>query len=850
MTDSKATSIHSAASAALASLAPTALLLGTAAAIALAATTALAAPAAAQEPPDTIYGLDEIEVVVGSRAGTRNPAELAVPVDIYGAEELARLGEVDLAEALGRIAPSFNSTRFQGGDGAALHVATLRGMSADQVLVLVNGKRRHGVAFPKVIASQGLGTTGTDLRAIPIHAIKRIEVLREGAASQYGSDAIAGVINIVLKDNASGVTTTTQLGRTSWGDGERITASANAGLGLGDGFLNLTVEYANQQPTTRAGMAPTCFGPDPEYAPCADGGRTAQLQRIGEPDYQGAAVALNMAVPTGESGEFYAFATYSGREAVADGLYRKADWVPRNVSYMHPDGFFPTEESELNDVSSVLGLRGELGDWSADMSVGLGQGEFRFSAANSINPSYAAEYLAGNPGASPDAIAGAAGPSNVFSGGLALRQIDVNADAARDLSLGSAPAHVALGAAFRRESFWMTAGDQASYACGPSNSPGSFPAAHHQNADGGDLASCGIQGFPGYSPASADASERNRNSIGAYADLEVEPTSAVSLGAALRFENYSDAGNALTGKVSGRVEMGESGAALRAAVSTGFRAPRLPQRGFNTVIFQGGDGGLTSTGFLPEGDPIACVDFDACSLAHETSLSFTGGFVYSNDSGLLFTADYYRVAVADAIVLTQGLGLDHGLRRDAQFQGRPVDGVSFWTNAVDTRTQGFDVVATWRFRGMSWGAADLSASLHRNDTEITANRNRAFVRETQTMLITENQPKQRIGASLDVRSAIGIGTRFRLNHIGSLMSPFIFEVPVEIEAAAIADAEISVEVAGRVRMAVGATNLLDKLPNKLPADHLAQLWAFDYPAESPYGLSGRVTYVRADLAVW
>ena len=530
-------------------------------------------------------------------------------------------------------------------------------------------------------------------------------------------------------------------------------------------------------------MAPTCFGPDPDYAPCANGGRTAQLQRIGEPDYKGAAIALNAAAAAGRSSEFYAFATWSGREAVADGLYRKADWVPRNVSYVHPDGFFPTEESELNDLSSVLGLRGEWGEWWADLSLGLGKGEFRFSAANSINPSYAAEYLSRNPGATPDAIVGNSGPANVFSGALALRQIDVNADAARDLSLGSTPAHVALGGAWRRESFWMTAGEQASYACGPSSSPGSFPAAHEQNADGSAFASCGIQGFPGYSPASAETSERSRNSFGAYVDMEVEPARVFTLGAALRFENYSDAGNSLTGKVSGRIELGESGAALRTAVSTGFRAPRLPHRGFNTVIFQGGGGGLTSTGFLPEGDPLACADFDACSLAHETSRSFTGGFVYSNDSGLLFTADYYRVSVADAIVLTQGLGPDHGLRAGAQFQGRPVDGVSFWTNAVDTRTKGIDVVATWRARGMSWGAVDLTASLHRNETEITNNRNPAFVRETQTMLLTENQPKQRIGAGVDVRSARGIGARFRLNHVGSVMSPFIFEEPVEIDAA-------------------------------------------------------------------
>ena len=842
---SKTAPVHCAAVVATASLAGAAMLSATA------ATTAFAASAAAQEPPDTVSRAGRAGGVIGSRAGTRNPAELAVPVDVYSAEELGRLGEVDLAEALGRIAPSFNSTRFQAGDGAALHVATLRGMSADQVLVLVNGKRRHGVAFPKVIAFQGLGTTGTDLRAIPLHSVKRIEVLRGGAASQYGSDAVAGVVNIVLKDDAHGVTTSTHLGRTSWGDGEQITASTNVGIGLGDeGFLNLTAEYANQQPTTRAGIGPTCFAPDPDYAPCAGGGRTAQLQRIGEPDYRSAAIALNAAVPAGESGEFYAFATYSGRQAVADGPYGKADWVPRNVSYVYPDGFFPTEESELNDASSVLGVRGDLGGWWADLSLGLGQGEFRFGTANSINPSYAAEYLARNPDATPDAIAGNAGPRDVFSGALELRQTDVSADAARHLSLGGTPAHLALGAAYRRESFQMTAGDPASYACGPSNSPGSFPAAHQQNTDGSAIASCGIQGFPGYSPASADASERSRNSIGAYADVEVEPANHLSLGAALRFENYSDAGNSLTGKLSGRLELGASGAALRAAVSTGFRAPRLPQRGFNTVIFQGGGEGLTTTGFLPEGDPIACGDFGACSLAHETSRSYAGGLVYSNDSGLLLTADYYRVSVADAIVLTQGLGPDHGLRDNAHFQGRPVDGVSFWTNAVDTRTQGFELVGTWRFRGMSWGEADLSASLHRNETEITNNRNPAFVRETQTMLITENQPKQRIGAGLDVRSARGVGARFRLNHIGSVMSPFIFEEPVKIEAAAVADVELDFEVGGRVRVAVGANNLFDKLPNKLPDGHVAQLWAFDYPAESPYGLSGRVTYVRADLAMW
>ena len=810
------------------------------------ATLASVGSTAAQEPPDTVVVVQELEVVVGSRAGVADPATLSVPVDIYSAEEIARLGEVDLAEVLGSIAPSFNSTRLSAGDGAALHVATLRGMNGDQVLVLVNGKRRHGVAFAKLLAAAGQGTTGTDLRAIPVHAIKRIEVLREGAASQYGSDAIAGVINIVLKDDASGVSAATYLGRTSRGDGMRLFTSANAGVPLGDGFFNLTMEVARQEVTNRAGEAPTCFGPDPSYGPCADGGKVLQLQRNGEPDYRGAAFMANAAVPVGGSAEFYAFGGYSGREAVSDGLYRKADWVPRSVSYVYPDGFFPIEESDLMDKSAVAGLRGDMGAWSGDLSLGFGHGRFAFGAANSINPSYAAEFLARNPGADGASIAANAGPSDTFSGGLNVRQWTLNADATRELEVGSTPAFLAVGGAFRRDSYWMEAGDRASWACGPSDTPGSFPAAHHQN-DGTVYASCGIQGYPGYSPASARLSEQDRSSVGAYADMELRSPSGRTLGGALRYEHYTDAGSSLTGKLAGRLEVGETGAALRAAVSTGFRAPRLPQRGFNTIGFVGGSEGLVSAGFLPEGDAIACSDFGACSLSHETSLSFTGGLVYSNDAGLLVTADYYRVNVNDAIALTQSLNPSHGLRPGAQFQGRPVDAVAFWTNAIDTRTQGFDMAATWRFRGMDWGAADLSASLHRNSTEITANRNENFIGDTQQTLIEDSQPGQRIGVSADVRFARGFGARFGLNRIGSVTTPFIFEENVTIDAATIADLEVSFRLGDRIRVGVGANNLLDRLPNRLPDDAVAQLWTMEYPSESPYGVAGRIWYARVNV---
>ena len=804
-------------------------------------------PGTAQEPPDPVLAGDSLLVVVGSRAQIQDPVLLPVPVDIYGSEELSRLGDIDLGEALGRVAPSFNSTRLTVGDGAAFHVATLRGMNPDQVLVLINGKRRHGIAFAKVLSMLGMGTTGTDLRAIPIHAIERIEVLREGAASQYGSDAIAGVINVVLKDDAAGSSWSTYLGRTSFGDGERLLTSGNVGLDLGEpgGYLNFTGEYSRQTPSQRGGEAPTCFGPDPGYAPCADGGKVMYLSRNGEPDYEGGAVMANAALPVGETMELFAFGGFSRRSAVSDGLYRKADWVPRNVSYVYPDGFFPTEESDLTDASLAGGLRGEFDAWSAELSAGFGQGRFSFDVANSINPSYAAAQLARNPAASSAEIAGAAGPRSAHSGALNLRQMHLNADAQRDLEVGSTPGLLAVGAALRGERYWMEAGDPVSYGCGPGNTAGSFPAAHHLNSDGSQVASCGMQGYPGYSPQSALESERDRLSLGVYVDSEIRPADeALTLGGALRFENYSDAGNSLTAKLASRLELGESGSALRAALSTGFRAPSLPQRGFNTLGFVGSSGGLSSNGFLPEGDPVACADFGACSLGHETSLSLTGGFVLAHESGFRLTADYYRVAVKDAIALTEGLTAEHGLRPNAQFQGRPVDAVAFWTNAIDTRTQGLDVVAGWRFGGMDWGAADLSASLHRNETVITANRNPHFIRDTQTMLITRAQPGTRVAFSGDVRWASGFGARVRMRHMGSVMVPTVFEVPTEITGAAISDAEVTFTIDDRIRVGLGANNLFDKLPARLPGDHVAQLWSLDYAPESPYGIAGRITYLK------
>ena len=442
---------------------------------ALLAVAGLSMPGLAQENGATgeedgiVFDLGSV-VVVGTRVRGVAREDLAVPVDVYEIREISATGSEDLSVALQKTAPSFNSKRNALGDGGLFHTAALRGMSPDHTLVLVNGKRRHGISFPRPLDAAGQGTTGADLRAIPMAAIERIEVLRDGAASQYGSDAIGGVINVVLKEDPTESTARLQVGSTGEGDGGRRGASANLGLPLGaaGGALNLTAEVYDQGRTDRAFDTSAVDAGGPHDPPI---GRKMVL---GEPEHDIRSLFLNLAAPAGEGGEIYAFGGWSLRNGLSSGAWRDPYWaVERLVGPVYPDGFLPFEKSTSEDRALTVGLRSLLGEWNADASASWGANTFDFGAIDSINSSWAADWLqrqldGGRSLAdiAADEIRENAGPRSGDSGGTELESWALDFDIAGEVDVGGRTVEAAFGAEYRRERFGIRAGDFASWGCG------------------------------------------------------------------------------------------------------------------------------------------------------------------------------------------------------------------------------------------------------------------------------------------------------------------------------------------------------------------------------------------------
>ena len=556
-------------------------------------------------------------VVVGSRARTESRVdELPVAVDLFQGFDLERTGETDLGAALTRLAPSFNYTRLSVGDGALLTPATLRGLGPDQTLVLINGKRRHSMAWLRVLDGViGYGTGGTDLRAIPSAAVARLEVLRDGAAAQYGSDAIAGVINLVLKERADGGELTLH-GSLGGGDGKRLAASFNGGIPLGaGGFLNVTGEWYDVAALQRNG---------------GNGGLDANFQdeliTSSAPPNDGWSLFFNAGMPTGDAGELYAFGGASRREGKSSGAYRfaynyweglesgDATWdfvVPnfinfheRNTHPVYPDGFLPYERSRIEDLSVALGWRGAVAGWDVDLSAAYGENEFGFAVSDSINASIGAHYLHRNPAAGVAEIIANAGPLAGDSGGIEFDQLTLNLDVWRTFDHRVFKA-LAIGLEHREENYRQIAGDEAAWSCGLPHAAdyGAFAVGPDGTPLDGTVAACGFQGYPGYSPRNANLSDDGRDSQAGYLELEIRPLDALTIGAALRAETYSDAGSKTTGKLTARLQIAD-GIALRAAASTGFRAPSLSQRRFNSILFVGSETGLTTVFAANEGHAI------------------------------------------------------------------------------------------------------------------------------------------------------------------------------------------------------------------------------------------------------
>ncbi len=592
-------------------------------------------------------------VVTGTRRADRTLAESESPVDVISARELQRTGTTELATALAQLLPSLNFPRPSLTDASdAVRPAQLRGLSPDQTLVLIDGKRRHTTAVVNINGTQGRGSAPVDLNAIPMAAIERVEVLRDGAAAQYGSDAIAGVINIVLKKGARGGALDLDAGQTDAGDGKRGAAALNAGLSLGDGgWARLAVETRHQQRTNRAGVDARDAATEP---------RRGQVNnRLGDPDSTQQSAVVNAALTISPQAQAYAIGTFSHRETTSAAFWRTlATATANNVASLYPQGFLPLQESTSTDVGLVLGARGQWLDWRWDLSLNHGRNRFAIDVDHTANYSL-----------------GAASPTRFDAGRLSNQQTLLNADLSRDVDAGLAsPVTVSVGAELRRERYGIEAGEPLSYQSG------------------------GASGFPGFQPG--NAGDHARRNVALYVGAEAELARGFSASAALRGEDYSDFGRATSAKLSGRYVFTPE-VALRGTASTGFRAPSLAQQFFATTSTNLINGALVEAGTFPV-DSAAATALGARSLKAEKSRHFSLGLLLQPTDRWQTTLDVYQIDIDDRVLLSANLSLPAALRTQLAAQGVLVSAGRYFTNALDTRTRGVDLVSTLQ---QDWGAA-------------------------------------------------------------------------------------------------------------------------------------------------
>ena len=727
---------------------------------------------------DTAVPSGEEIVITGTRRTDRTLADSPVPVDVISADSIVNSGQTETNKILNQLVPSFNFPQPSIADGSdALRPATLRGLSPDQTLVLVNGKRRHVSALLNINGTVGRGSAAVDMNLIPGLAISRVEVLRDGAAAQYGSDAIAGVINIQLKsadnggrasvtwgkyhtniDNVANVTGLQlngsgqpQLdpsdnryllantdGDRSAHDGRQLTMGVNVGIPMGPGFLNVTGEFRDRNRTNRAGfdLRPNYNRPAPPAFDAREAGFDRLQFRFGDPDSVDYNFFVNAGVPIAEKWEAYLFASYGHRDTISAANYRQAGAVQnrdfsvlapnqapnaQNFVSLTPDGFLPLIDTDLDDRAVTAGFRGEVVGWKMDLSYGHGQNSFDYTVRNSLNTSF--------------------GPQSqrVFdAGGLGYAQDIANLDFSRQFGLGFAkPLAVAAGGEYRHEHFEIRPGDTQSFAIGPFFRPsvtttaanctaqqGVFNAGSGVCSFPGRAAPAGAQGFPGIPLASA--TDVGRHSWAAYLELDTDPVEGVTTTVAARYEHFSDFGSTFNGKFAARWEPVE-GFALRGSISNGFRAPSLHQQFFTTTSTNFINGVPVDIATLAVSAPAARA-LGSQDLKPEKSLNMSLGLTANPLRGLTVTADLYQIDINDRIVLTETLG-NGGTGNTAAVQsavtallassGFPqVAAARFFINGLDTRTRGLDVVAVYRKNLEGLGNWSLSAAYNYNRTKI------------------------------------------------------------------------------------------------------------------------------------
>ncbi|MYN27529.1 TonB-dependent receptor [Duganella sp. CY42W] len=786
--------------------------------------------ATAQTSTDSGAKADEQTVVVlGSRSVAKTALDTSSPVGLIGLKDLQTAGPLELGKLLQTLDPSFNFSSTFISDGTdSIRPATLRSLGPDQVLVLINGKRRHQQALVNVQQTIGRGSAGTDINAIPLGAIHHIEVLRDGAAAQYGSDAIAGVINIVLKSNTGETSLSGQLGTTSEGDGDLYSASANRGFALGEngGYINLTLEGRKRGETNRAG--PDSLRVNPPRV----------TQHIGDSNTKDGYFWWNGALPIDKESEIYAFGGVSKRKSDSYGFFRSAG-DDRTVPAVYPNGFLPAISTDIKDASFAFGYRRDLPrDWKADISINYGQSELAFHESNSLNVSYWYEPKPGG-GIYADS------PREADTGTLKFSQLTFNADVKGPVKLGDTVVSLATGFEYRQDNYQIIAGDPVSYQYGRTNNP-----AIAITTPSGATAASGIQGFPGYTPGTAVDS--GRHNIALFLDAETKPVDTLTLGGAVRYEKYSDFGSTVTGKLSGRFDPTKE-VGFRASLSTGFRAPSVQQEFYSSVSTNLNNGVLTETLTARQGSAVTQA-FGIKPLKEETSTNGSMGVVLRPVKNFSLTADVYEIKIKDRIVFSSEIAPEAGGGPIANIlKPLGVGQAQFFTNAVDTRTRGLDVVAenTTKF---DTSTLVLSGQLGFNKTEVTKRHSTSTVLsgeklfdQSQVTLIEHGQPRKHHVVAADYTTGPW-NLNTRANYYGPVEASN-FSPLQKWDARWLVDATVRYGFSKRTFLSAGVNNAFNQLPN---------LWANggDFPKlgftrcweTCPIGVNGRSFYVRADTA--
>lgn len=653
--------------------------------------------------------------IVGSRDIARSIHELPVPVDILSNHELTNTGEFEVGRMLQSIAPSFNFASSSISDGTdVLKPATLRGLGPDQTLILVNGKRRHHSSLLHINTSVGRGTAGADLNTIPLHAIKRIEILRDGATAQYGSDAIAGVINIVLKDSMDKGSINSSFGQYQQGDGDTLNLSVNKGFSINEkGFINATMSLLKHQSTNRSGLHGSC-----QYHGCqklsngdyqTSDSREKMANRktfnIGDPAYQQVSFAYNANYPISNA-ELYSFATYSKRRNNSAAFFRHnanqlTNPLLQDNEAVRPNGFLPYIHSDITDSSFNLGFKTDIDDATTfDISFTHGENNIDYQTRDSLNASYASLLVVqGN--LSPQQIR-AQTPNSAQAYGLSLSLQTFNVDLQRMYDYFS----LSLGVEIRKDKYQVSPGEKYSY----------FDYDTQADAALHDLSVLGgIQGFPGISPQSAVNESRQVSSI--YFEINSELLENITLDGAIRYDKYDDFGDTSNIKLATNWQINET-VTLRSSVSTGFRAPSMQQLYFNNI----------STQFIVDeneqfsADQIGTFRNDSLlaeligvpKLKEEQSTNFTLGSVFTFNDKFSVTLDYYAINIDDRIVISNKLRPEYSQELDQLLQQNNVDKAQVFLNGANTKTKGIDLIATWE---TSLDAGYLEVTLAGNITE-------------------------------------------------------------------------------------------------------------------------------------